>query len=85
MIATRRERNQNFIAWPIPDEEYDNERFTPCRPLESDRIISSADWPPEPMTAPAPCPNTADEEIRLGRVKKFLSMEELIVELDEPE
>jgi hypothetical protein len=86
MIATRRERNLNDIAWPVLDEEYGPLHFTPCQPVEGEHVISSPTWPSEtkPLTL-APLPNPADEDIRLGRTKTFSSMEELIDDLDQPE
>jgi hypothetical protein len=84
MIATRRERNLNDIAWPVFDEERGHNHFTPCQPLEGAHVIKSPDWPSEPETKIAPC-NPADEDIRLGRTKSFSSMEELIDDLDEPD
>jgi hypothetical protein len=86
MIASRRERNLNFIAWPVVEEEHGHERFTPCRPLESNHVIKNASWMPEQKVAmPSGQPNLADEEIRLGHIKRFVSMQELIDDLDQPE
>ena len=85
MTGTRRERNLNFIAWPVIDEDRRHGRFTPCRPLEGTHVIT-IEWVSEEKAAPRGSQsNPADEDIRLGRIKRFSSVDELIEDLDQPE
>ncbi len=87
MIATKRERNENFIAWLLVEELDGKGRFTPCRPTESDRLtLGDEDWLHEmPKQSLPPITNPVDNDISCGRIKRFSSMDELIKDLDQTE
>lgn len=78
MSDTRRERNQNFIAWQAVKG---GSVFTPNTPVDwSCRLLESIEWTEESSeTLSSP-----DEDILRGHVKTFDSMDQMIQSLDEP-
>ena len=75
MITTRRERNENFIAWPVLETD---ETFTPCAPVEWKYVVPERGGLFE-------CGRTrefeADSDIAAGRVKRFNSIDDMLSSL----
>jgi hypothetical protein len=74
----RRNRNENYLVWPI-FEEYD--QFTPVDAPRVDSILVSGGW----MSCynALATENQVNQEILSGRIARFTSMDELICDLDQ--
>ena len=76
---TRREQNRNFIAWQAV--KAGSSHYTPSAPLEwTHEILESIEWPEMSHGELLP----ADQDIALGRVKTFDSIDDMIAGLKEP-